>query len=63
MSKVNICCFCCLSDDSTQVMLKERRDQYRHAAVVAKKAGDIPTASKYLKTAKVKHGKRRAVCL
>ena len=34
-------------------MLSGRRNQYKKAALAAKKKGDIATATKYAKTAKV----------
>lgn len=40
------------SSETTEQMLISRRDQYKHAAVLAKKQGDIQTALKYVKTAK-----------
>ncbi|PVD23464.1 hypothetical protein C0Q70_16736 [Pomacea canaliculata] len=39
-------------DNKTREVLESRRDQYRHAALAAKKAGDLVTATKYVKTAK-----------
>lgn len=41
------------ADNKTHEVLESRRDQYRHAALAAKKAGDLVTATKYVKTAKV----------
>ncbi|XP_025110330.1 coiled-coil and C2 domain-containing protein 1-like isoform X2 [Pomacea canaliculata] len=41
-----------ISDNKTREVLESRRDQYRHAALAAKKAGDLVTATKYVKTAK-----------
>lgn len=38
--------------DPTEQMLTTRRDQYRHAALGAKKRGDQQTAIKYVRTAK-----------
>ena len=40
-------------DGETRKMLITRRDQYRHAAVEAKKNNDMKTATKYVKISKV----------
>ncbi|KAL3868975.1 hypothetical protein ACJMK2_041720 [Sinanodonta woodiana] len=39
-------------DQEAHMMLCERRDQYKHAALEAKRNGDINTATKYVRTAK-----------
>ncbi|KAK3612667.1 hypothetical protein CHS0354_042193 [Potamilus streckersoni] len=39
-------------DQEARKMLCERRDQYKHAALEAKRNGDINTATKYVRTAK-----------
>ena len=40
------------ADDETRSTLVTRKELYRHAALTAKRSGDMPTAAKYAKIAK-----------
>ena len=43
-----------ISEGNTRHTLEQRKEQYRHAALAAKRGGDMPTAAKYAKIAKVR---------